>query len=347
MQSVQVEAISEMFKQQTNKSAEGERHSLPDNNDGYVVGVDIGGTNLRLALADASGRIVSRWSASTAGIRDARIVVELIATGVNDLLHQCSIDRISLRAIAAGAPGVTNVETGVVIATSYLMGWRDVPLRDLLVSAIGVPAAIDNDVNLAAIGESWMGAANQAPDFIFLAIGTGVGAGIVLDHKLFRGRGWTAGEIGYMLVPGVSEAASERGMPGAFEAIVGGEGIKAHWHSAWSDKATALPYDLVATRIFDHALQGEPLAKATLQQSARTLAYGVFNMALVLNCPLFILGGTVGVHPALGDATRAVLKQRSAQVSPVVTTSALGPDAQLIGAVRLALETANAQTSRP
>jgi glucokinase len=343
MQSLQIEAIPRMFKQQVHQPTSNDGTALPVLDGSHVVGVDIGGTNLRLALADITGRIIARWSASTAGITDARVVVESIATGVRSLLRQQSIERSSLCAIAAGAPGVTNVETGVVIATSYLMGWRDVPLRELLEAAIGVPAAVDNDVNLAAIGESWTGAASNASDFTFLAIGTGVGAGIVLDHKLFRGRGWTAGEIGYMLVPGASESPAGSGMPGAFEAVVGGEGIKAQWRNVWSAAATSLPQDLLATRIFDYALEGEPLAQTILQQSARTLAYGIFNMALVLNCPLFVLGGSVGVHPALVDATRALLNQRSAQVSPVVTPSALGADAQLIGAVRFALDTANAR----
>jgi glucokinase len=327
-----------MLEQQAHKITAGERRPLPVLDHGYVIGVDIGGTNLRLALADTTGTILGRWSGSTAGITDARIVVQLIADGVDILLKQASIERGDLHAIAAGAPGVTNVDAGVVIATSYLMGWRDVPLRDLLEEAIGVPAAVDNDVNLAAVGESWKGAATSAPDFVFLAIGTGVGAGIVIDYKLFRGRGWTAGEVGYMLVPGASEEPSARDMPGAFEAIVGGEGIKARWRETWTATATRLPEDLVATRVFDFALQGEPLAQAILDRSARALAYGIFNMALVLNCPLFVLGGSVGVHPALGDMTRSLLAERSAQVAPVVTTSALGPDAQLIGAVRFALD---------
>ena len=334
-----------MSEQKAHKITIGGRRPLPVLGHGYVVGVDIGGTNLRLALADITGIILARWSTSTAGITDARIVVQSIADGVNALLEQASIERDNLRAIAAGAPGVTNVESGVVIATSYLMGWRDVPLRALLETAVGVPAVVDNDVNLAAIGESWTGAATQAPDFVFLAIGTGVGAGIVIDHKLFRGRGWTAGEVGYMLVPGASEEPSARDVPGAFESIVGGEGIKARWRDTWSASETDLPRDLVATRIFDFAVQGDALAQATLERSARALAYGIFNMALVLNCPLFVLGGSVGVHPALGDATRLLLAQRSAQVEPMITTSALGADAQLIGAVRFALDHAQSRST--
>ncbi len=172
---------------------------------GYVLGADIGGTNLRLALADTTGVIAGRWSATTAGSRSADAVIALIRSGVEELLQQTSIQRSSLRAIASGAPGITDVDAGVVIATSYLLGWRDVPLRDLLESSLGIPALVDNDVNLGALGESWAGAAKGTRDFVFIAIGTGIGAGIILNDRPFRGIGWSAGEIGYMLVPGLSD----------------------------------------------------------------------------------------------------------------------------------------------
>jgi glucokinase len=265
---------------------------------GYVIGVDLGGTNLRLALADMAGSILARWSDGTAGVTDPHAIVSLICTGVEQLLLQTSIPRTSIRAIAAGAPGITNAESGVVIATSYLMGWRNVHLRELLESRLGIPVAVDNDVNVAAIGEGWMGAAKQAGDFVFVAIGSGVGAGIMLNGRLYRGRGWTAGEIGYMLVPGISEAPVESGKPGAIEGVVGGEGIKTQWRALWSVDRTPLPRDLTATQIFDRALTGDPLAQRVLQQSARTLAYAIYDIALILNCPLFVLGGGVGTHPA-------------------------------------------------
>ena len=96
---------------------------------GYVVGADIGGTSLRLALAGMDGNVLAKWKVSTAGIRDPHVVVGLIEEGVESLLLQNRLSRSLLRAVAAGAPGVTNVDEGIVIATSYLMGWRDVPLR--------------------------------------------------------------------------------------------------------------------------------------------------------------------------------------------------------------------------
>src|SRR5580658_2349555 len=219
----------------------------------YVVGIDIGATNLRLALADMTGAIVAKWGSSTVGVRGAEAVVELIRKGVENLLQQVSAPQHSLKAVAAGAPGITDVDAGIVIATSYLMGWRNVPLRMLLEQALHAPAMVDNDVNLAAIGESWVGAAKGISDFVFLAIGTGVGSSIVLNGMPFRGATWAAGEIGYMLVPDTSDDAVNHGEPGALESLIGGEGIKAQWQKLWHAEHTSLPDDLTATEIFDHA----------------------------------------------------------------------------------------------
>ena len=310
---------------------------------GYVVGADIGGTSLRLALAGMDGKIFGKWTGSTSGIRDPHKVVSLIQEGVDDLLQQNSIPRSLLRAVAAGAPGVTNVEEGVVIATSYLMGWRNVPLRALLEAKLGVPAAVDNDVNVAAIAESKIGAARGIRDFVFIALGTGIGAGIVLNGQIFHGMDWSAGEIGYLLVPGTPVTPIETGEPGALEGIVGGEGIKAQWRSVWREGLTQHPRELVATQVFDYALAGDKLASQVLDKSAQTLAYAIYNLAIVLNCPLFVLGGTVGMHPALWSATRDILSQRDKRVQPDLLRSTLGADAQLNGAIHLAIETATSR----
>jgi len=304
----------------------------------YIIGADIGGTSLRLALADGSGTILGRWSASTTGIRDAALVLRRMRNGVDALLQDASLLPESLCAIAAGAPGVTDVDKGIVIATSYLMGWRDVPLREMLEAEFGVPAFIDNDVNLAALGEMKAGLAQGETDFVFLAIGTGIGAGIVVKSEIHRGSSWTAGEIGYMLVPGTSEVPVTLGEPGALESLVGGEGIKQLWQGRWNPDDTPLPRDVTATQIFDHALEGNSLAQEILQLVARTLAYAIYNISLILNSPLFVLGGGVGIHPALGNATRQVLDGREARVQPRLICSALGADAQLIGAIFLGLQ---------
>jgi len=329
-----------MAQQQTGSTIAAQHDSAATADAGYVVGIDIGGTNVRLALADMAGAVTAKWSSSTVGVRGADSVIRLISGGVEWLLRQVSAPRHALNAIAAGAPGITDVDAGIVIATSYLMGWRDVPLRALLEAALNAPAMVDNDVNLAAVGETWAGAAKGARDFVFIGIGTGVGASIVLNGSPYRGAGWAAGEIGYMLVPGAPEAQGDRGEPGALESIIGGEGIKAQWQQLCRGDHTALPKDLTATQIFDHALDGDSLAQSVLQRTARMLSHAIYNMNVVLNCPLFVLGGGVGVHPALRSSTENMLAKLNMRGQPQLKTSALGPDAQVMGALRQALDLA-------
>jgi glucokinase len=337
------EATSGMTQPQTRSIITAQLGDLATEDTGYVAGIDIGGTNLRLVLADMRGAVVAKCSASTTNVRDANAVMTLISDGVRRLLREVSAPRGALRAVAAGAPGITDVDAGIVIATSYLMGWRDVPLRAMLEDALDAPAVVDNDVNLAAIGESWVGAAKGARDFVFLAIGTGIGAGIVLNGSPFRGMNWAAGEIGYMLVPGIPDTPYNHGKPGALESVIGGEGIKAQWRSLWSADSTALPKDLTATEIFDHALAGDSLAQTILDRSARLLSHVIYDIGLVLSCPLFLLGGGVGTHKGFCDATQNMLAQRNMRNQPVLRCSTLGADAQIMGALRLALDTAGAR----
>lgn len=317
-----------------------DKHPSRTPDSGYVAGIDIGGTNLRIALADMSGSVVARSSSAIAGVRGADAILSLIRDGVEQLLLEVSARQDALRAVAAGAPGITDVDAGVVIATSYLMGWRNVPLRAMLEDALNTSAMVDNDVNLAAVGEHWLGSAQGVPDFVFIGIGTGVGASVVLNDTPFRGAGWAAGEIGYMLVPDTPEVSGEPGEPGALESVIGGEGIKAQWHNIWDREKTALPADLTATQIFDHALAGDPLAQSVLERTARMLSHAIYNISLLLNCPLFVLGGGVGVHPALRSTTEDMLTRLNMRGQPQLTTSALGADAQMMGAIREALDVA-------
>jgi glucokinase len=148
-----------------------------------------------------------------------------------------------------------------------------------------------------------------------------------------------------MLVPGVSADPVQEDVPGALEEIVGGEGIRRHWQKIWSESGATPPREATATQIFDHALQQDPVAQAVLERSSRTLAYAIYNISLVLNCPLIVLGGSVGLHPALGEATRAILKDQNPRVQPRVAVSSLGTEAQLTGAIFRAIEIAKIQAA--
>lgn len=312
-------------------------------NYGYVVGVDIGGTNLRVALADMKGSIRGKWSATTKGSASAEMVVAQISKGVDHLLRETVTPRGSLRAIAAGAPGVTDRDAGIVFATSYLKGWKDVPLAQLLQSKLRIPAVVENDVKLAAIGENWAGAARGIRNFVFLAIGTGIAAGIFVNGQLVHGPDWVAGEVGYMIVPGAPDVPASEGMPGALESMIGGEGLKQQWLRARGNKRSSGRRDLSATGIFYQALAGDRLAKNILEDSARILAHAIYNISTVLNCSLFVLGGGVGMSGPLLAAARKVLEPYTQPSRVNLMTSALGQDAQLIGAIRLALDKAESE----
>src|SRR5713101_6335059 len=327
------------------RSTAGRRPGSVRTNNGYghVIGVDIGGSNLRIALADMNGAVLSKWSTSTRETSSPEMVIEQIREGTRYLLEYTSVSRRSLLAVAAGAPGVTDGDAGVVVTTSYLKGWRDVPLRSMLESALRIPAAVENDVRLAAIGENWIGAARGLGNFVFLAIGTGIAAGIVANGKLVHGTDWTAGEIGYMHVPGTPEQAAKPGEPGSLESTIGGEGVRQQWLRCCNGRGVPLTRDLTATEIFENAHAGDVLAESVLNRSAQVLAYAVYNISLVLNCALFVLGGGVGMSAPLLDATRRVLEQYNAPAQPKLMMSSLGPDAQLIGAIRLALNKAESR----
>jgi len=187
-----------------------------------------------------------------------------------------------------------------------------------------------------------MGAARGVEDFVFLAIGTGIAAGVFANGKLIHGTNCTAGEVGYMYVPHATEEPARPGEPGALESILGGDGIQRQWSSARADNRK--PESLTATEIFARANDGDPLAKSVLDRSAQLLAYAVYNISLVLNTALFVLGGGIGVSIPLCDATRKILQRYNAPARPKLVISSLGTDAQLMGAISLAMMTAKHPT---
>ena len=141
-----------------------------------------------------------------------------------------------------------------------------------------------------------------------------------------------------MLVPGTQETPAKRGAPGGLESAIGGESVSLQWSRSRRVRRRSLAHSLTATEIFDEAHAGNPLAKRVLDRSSRMLAYAVYNISLVLNCPLFVLGGGVGLSVPLLEATRRILKQYKEPVQPKLALSSLGQNAQLMGTIKLALD---------
>jgi len=303
---------------------------------GYVLGADIGGSNVRLALAALNGTIIGRWGASLRAERGPKAVVEMVSSGISQLTQQQKVPLKKILQLAAGAPGITDVTAGRVLSAPNLTGWNDVPLRDLLQTKTGIPTMIENDVNLGALGESWAGAARNAANFVFLSIGTGAGAGVVLNGRLHHGATWSAGEVGYMLIPGLPDDPPATDRPGALETAIGGHGIEREWMDQSRANRSA---SVRATDVFDLAAAGDRKAREFLNRAAGHLAMAVTNLSLVLDLSLVVLSGGTGGHSALLQAVQRRL-ERNQFARPTLVLSALEGEAQLYGAIWLALQAA-------
>jgi len=277
---------------------------------GYLAGVDVGARVLRVALADLQGQILARHQVPTdpAG---GEAIVNQICEVVDEVFARTGRDRRKLYAVGVGAPGMTNVQTGRVICAVNLPGWVDLPLRTMLDARLQVPVRVDNDANMAALGERWQGSARRVNDFVFLALGAGVGAGVVIAGRLHRGHHWYAGEISHMNLD-FRQWQSDFGARGYLETHVGAAAV------------------------------GDAHADA-VDQLAVYLGTAVANIVAVLDPALIVIGGDHGHgRELLIEPLRRVVS-RIVPNLPAIEMSALGDDAQLVGAVYSAMETAEAR----
>ena len=313
---------------------------------GYVAGVDIGGTRLRMVLADLNGRVVTQWATQfVERQRTPKAVCGLIHDGLKVMCQEASTSLTRVLHLTAGAPGVTNVNSGVVLSAPNLRDWNDVPLRMMIERELGVSALVEYDTNLAAVGEHWRGSASGVENFIFIALGTGVGAGIYINGRLHHGANWSAGEIGYAGVNGRPRQPLEVHETGQMERSIGGLGIEAEWQRLLARERRANVNELGklrATEIFDLAIDGDRLASQVIQHTAQILADCIVDLSLALDPEVVILGGGVGSHPELCRVT-AKLLGRNEFAKPQVRSSSLGTQAQLHGAISLSLAATEAQ----
>lgn len=313
----------------------------------FVAAVDIGGTRLRILLADLNGDAVAERKCVIASAEKdpasiCRLVLELLQSACED----AGIGLEKIIHLAVGAPGITDIEQGVVHSAPNLTGWAHVPLREMLEQCCGIPVSIENDVNLAAMGEHWRGAAAGVDHFIFIAVGTGIGSGIFLNGRLHHGAHWSAGEMGYLPVAGMEREIPDMDAPGQLEQTIGGGGIERKWREqlriSGRDGDLALMAER-ATHIFDRVDgQQDPDAIAVLRFTAHQLADAISIAMLIVNPSLVVLGGGAGSHACLQrEIERLLCEVRFPR--PAVRTSKLGLHAQLYGAVALALNAVEKQ----
>mgnify|MGYP005852781287 CR=1 FL=1 len=302
-----------------------------------VIGLDLGGTKMFGTMADLDGKILQEIYIPWNG-EDAQQSVESVCRLIEHLMQANQLEGRRIRGIGVGAPGVTLFEEGVVTWAPSL-GWRDLPLKKILQDRFGLPVAVENDVNLAALGEYGFGAARGASSLVCLAVGTGIGAGIVIDRKIYRGFHQSAGEIGY-LPPDVSYLGRRYDRFGALESLTSGSGIEQRaLHVLRTLNLQDPVKGVTAEEVFQAARAGQEWALHIVSETVDYLSFAVAIIGALIDPEVIVLGG--GVARSAELLIGPILQRLEGVVpSPIrLVHSTLGSRAAVMGAIMLVLDT--------
>ncbi len=290
-----------------------------------VLGVDMGGDKLYGALSEISGRIIAEAEVDrkgAAGEQCYRLLTKLI----DDLLDCPELRGRRVRGIGVGAPGITHHREGIV-KWAYALNWKDFPLKRRLNKQYKLPITVDNDVNLAALGELWFGAGQDAQNMVLITIGSGIGAGIIIDGTLYRGSSEASGEIGHM-VPGKEFLGKSYVDFGALESVASATGMV---NKIPRNAAAASNPSIEA--IFEAARQGSAWACSLRDEAVDNLAIAIANLTVLLDPELIVLGGAM--TPYAGSLTEAISQRMQGTIPtrPRLQASNLGLRATVMGAI--------------
>ena len=299
---------------------------MPD----YSIGVDLGGTNLRAAAIDRSGKMLRKVSGSTnlsAG-RDA--VVSDIVAAISSLRD--GADR--LVGVGVGVPGFIIMETGIITDSPNLPFFVDFPIRDEISKHLGLPVILENDANAAAMGEKWIGAGRDVDDLVLLTLGTGIGGGIITGGKVLHGFVGMAGELGHLTI-----------VPNGHPCGCGNQGCLEKYSSATAivcmARSLSLGDNLTAEAVYHLAAGGDEKARAIFTTMGQSLGQALAMLVNIFNYPLYLLSG--GMLPAwdlFAPALLAEVRRRSYNFRATNTRiekATLGNEAGLYGAAYLPL----------
>ncbi|MCL6516833.1 ROK family glucokinase [Alicyclobacillus sp.] len=307
-------------------------------------GIDIGGTSVKTALVDDAGTPLIKRALPTDPERGPEDLCRRLAETLRAMADAAGVDRRAVRGAGVGVPAFLDLARGEVVEAINL-GWRGVPLADLMADALGLPVAVDNDANLAALGEAWTGAGAGAETVLCATVGTGVGGGVVIHGRLHHGANGMAGEIGHMRVVREGGLPCNCGQTGCLETVASATAIVREARDR--QDAGLLPPEeriLGAEDVARLARSGHEPARWVMETAARWLGFGLAQAAVVLNPDVIVIGG--GVSKA-GDLLLAPARaafseyaQRLVAEATSVRLARLGNDAGVVGAARLAMQRA-------
>ncbi|MDN6294294.1 MAG: ROK family glucokinase [Alkalibacterium gilvum] len=316
-----------------------------------IIGVDLGGTTIKFAITTREGEILEKWSIKTDPSDEGSHITPSIIHSINSYMSQNNLKASDFLGIGMGSPGTVNKKKGTVIG-AYNLNWKtEQPLEEMIKGQTGIPLYIDNDANVAALGEQWVGAGNNEPDVVFITLGTGVGGGVIVNGELVHGEIGAAGEIGHMTVDPTGYECT-CGKKGCLETVASATGIKriatddaASFEQDTPLKASVLAGDNINAKIIlDAAKDGDAFGLAVIEKVSNYLGLACGNIANLLNPSTIIIGG--GVSKAgefLADYIRkylAVYAFPTIRKSTKIRIAELSNDAGVIGASSLVLKEA-------
>lgn len=297
-----------------------------------AIGIDLGGTNITGAQVTKKGRLLKIEKIKTNAKEGKAKVIKRI----KDIIHTLMTDNVE--GIGVGSPGPLSSKKGIVYNPPNLPGWKDVPLRDIISREFGLPVILENDANCACFGEKWAGAGKKVKSLICLTLGTGIGGGIILDNKLWRGIDDTAGEIGHMIIDPDGPVCG-CGNYGCLEAFSSATALvkKAIDELPHLNKNT-----LTARDIYESAKKGDILARRLLEDAGRYLGIGIASLVNILNPEMVVLCGRMtGAGKFILSPLQREVKKRSFAVPGrrvKICLSELGEYAGVIGAAGIVWE---------
>jgi glucokinase len=312
-----------------------------------IVGVDLGGTTIKLAFINLDGQIVTKWEIPTDNSNEGQNITSDIAKALDEKLSELGLTKEKLLGIGMGAPGPVNYETGVIL-NAVNLGWKDnFPLKDKLEAAASLPVMLENDANCAALGEMWNGAGKGAKDLVCVTLGTGVGGGVIANGNIVQGINGAAGEIGHITAIPFGGAPCNCGKTGCLETIASATGIVRLANEELSkgtvtgelSERFSQAGKITAKDVFDAARNGDETSLKIVDQVTFHLGFTLAGIANTLNPEKIVLGGGVSkAGPILLDAIRehfAKYAFSSVRDSTEITIATLGNDAGVTGAAWL------------
>jgi glucokinase len=315
-----------------------------------LCGVDIGGTKLSTALVKYDGELIDKCIDCDHVDKPEHELVEQITANIKRLIRNNGLTETDVLGIGIGCAGHIRFRDGVIITTSNLKGYKDYPLRDTVQQNFSIPVILDNDANAQAFGEFRFGAGKGYDSMVFLTISTGIGAGIIIDNKLYRGLTGTAGEFGHMIVEPNSELTCTCGNRGCLMACACGMALPHLFRKKIGEGKISklnLPpgfdYEKVDGKLLKQGLDmDDPVSKEIIIDSANYVGIGIYNIFQALNPPLVVLGGGLlswgefylsRIRETFNDLARDMIYDPFG-----IEVSKIGPDVGVIGAASLALE---------